>query len=210
MWLANQQLDRDQPHHNRASGHSDIDNMGAILTQIIGGVSQAFGGLQSASGQGNSGQDFGSFAFGHVNSIISQIMAQQNQHVGASPPASRAMQRLPPLSRSEVIELAIAGEECAICQDHIGDRDTITQLPCRHAYHSDCISPWLARANTCPVCRYPLETDNPFYERVRQSILARRNATPHPAPVSAQSPDIADSTDSNSTLIIHDDAVLND
>lgn len=187
VWFANQQLDRDHPHDNRTSGPSDFDNIGSILTQLIGGVSQAFGGLQNAGGQGSAGEELRRFAFGQVNSIISQIMAQQNRHYGPAPPASRAIRRLPPLARSQVIELAIAGNECAICQDSIAERDTITQLPCRHAYHSDCISPWLARANTCPVCRYPLETDDPYYERVRQSILARRNVatTLHPTNLSA-------------------------
>ncbi|XP_042460578.1 uncharacterized protein LOC122044103 [Zingiber officinale] len=29
-------------------------------------------------------------------------------------------------------------------------------MPCRHRFHEVCLKEWLARSNSCPVCRFPL------------------------------------------------------
>ena len=47
--------------------------------------------------------------------------------------------------------------DCTICQVPIKKGDKITRLPCKnevsHAFHKDCILPWLRNNNTCPNCR---------------------------------------------------------
>ncbi|XP_055315720.1 E3 ubiquitin-protein ligase RNF181 [Sitodiplosis mosellana] len=42
-------------------------------------------------------------------------------------------------------------------------------MPCSrsHAFHSECILPWLEKTNSCPLCRHELKTDDPDYERQR-------------------------------------------
>lgn len=43
---------------------------------------------------------------------------------------------------------------CSICLDAFKEGDPISVLPCNHAFHYDCIKPWLGEANTCcPVCK---------------------------------------------------------
>ena len=42
---------------------------------------------------------------------------------------------------------------CAICLDYaVGASETDT-LPCGHTFHGKCISEWLKRSSTCPLCR---------------------------------------------------------
>ena len=42
---------------------------------------------------------------------------------------------------------------CAICRQDYCDKDYITELPCKHFYHKDCIKLWLNKEFTCPYCR---------------------------------------------------------
>ena len=54
--------------------------------------------------------------------------------------------------------------ECSICIDDFEVGERLTLLPrCRHAFHSDCIKPWLLeRQGCCPLCKMNVleEEDN--------------------------------------------------
>lgn len=50
--------------------------------------------------------------------------------------------------------------ECPICNDINEVGDTLSQMPCLHMYHTDCIMPWLRQHNSCPMCRSELKLDN--------------------------------------------------
>uniref|UniRef100_A0A453HHA5 RING-type domain-containing protein n=1 Tax=Aegilops tauschii subsp. strangulata TaxID=200361 RepID=A0A453HHA5_AEGTS len=44
--------------------------------------------------------------------------------------------------------------ECCIClSDLVEDRDAVRLPGCSHAFHRSCLTPWLHRAKTCPMCR---------------------------------------------------------
>ena len=43
--------------------------------------------------------------------------------------------------------------ECAICFAEYVPGSYQLSLPCGHAFHSRCLTRWLARSDTCPLCR---------------------------------------------------------
>jgi len=47
--------------------------------------------------------------------------------------------------------------ECGICLAELDANVPLVKLPCRHAFHSGCISRWLTQCkNTCPLCQAPI------------------------------------------------------
>ncbi|XP_061363740.1 E3 ubiquitin-protein ligase RDUF2-like [Gastrolobium bilobum] len=77
-----------------------------------------------------------------------------NQH----PPASKsAVDSLPAI---EIEERHMTMEShCAVCKEHFELGTAAREMPCKHIYHPECILPWLAIRNSCPVCRHELPSD---------------------------------------------------
>ncbi|TPX45872.1 hypothetical protein SeMB42_g02480 [Synchytrium endobioticum] len=76
--------------------------------------------------------------------------------------------------------------DCPVCMDTIrtgvqpkahmdGYDSRATFMPCKHFFHNSCLTTWLRSHNTCPVCRFELEVDNPEYSRLVRDRMARRS-----------------------------------
>ncbi|CAN1282757.1 E3 ubiquitin-protein ligase RDUF2 [Linum perenne] len=72
-----------------------------------------------------------------------------------NPPASKAVAESLPIL--EVDSAVVHAEShCAVCKEAFELGSEAREMPCKHIYHSDCILPWLAIRNSCPVCRHEL------------------------------------------------------
>jgi hypothetical protein len=75
------------------------------------------------------------------------------------------------------LKVGHAVHECSICQDAFEIGASVLKLPCRHVYHTDCVTNWLRMNNTCPLCRLelPKETDGKV---LKAASAAPRNVDP--------------------------------
>jgi len=71
-----------------------------------------------------------------------------------------------PVNPFHVVHLVAEGtldDDCSICQEPIKKGQDFARLHCsdivNHCYHKHCITPWLQKQNTCPVCRADLSRD---------------------------------------------------
>lgn len=100
--------------------------------------------------------------------MIGQFAENENPLTGRPPASIAAVQNLPSVMVTKD-DMENNNALCAICKDEFTVGRQAKQLPCSHRYHGDCITPWLAIRNTCPVCRYEFPTDDADYEHRRAS-----------------------------------------
>lgn len=64
-------------------------------------------------------------------------------------------------------------ETCAICIEDYETNDLLRILPCNHAYHTDCIDPWLIRSKrNCPLCKQSvLSSEDSDSDRTADPLL---------------------------------------
>jgi len=75
------------------------------------------------------------------------------------PPASKAA--IDSLPTIEIDDTHLAMEShCAVCKEAFELATAVREMPCKHIYHPECILPWLALHNSCPVCRHELPADS--------------------------------------------------
>ncbi|XP_075692886.1 E3 ubiquitin-protein ligase Praja-2 isoform X2 [Rhinoderma darwinii] len=75
----------------------------------------------------------------------------------AHPPATKeSIECLPQIIVTD--EQNLEGQEqcCAICCSEYMKDEILTELPCHHLFHKPCVTLWLQKSGTCPVCRHVL------------------------------------------------------
>ncbi|KAF2205745.1 hypothetical protein GQ43DRAFT_436762 [Delitschia confertaspora ATCC 74209] len=88
-----------------------------------------------------------------LDRIISQMM-EQNATGNAPGPAKQ--EDIAKLTKKPV-DIEMLGPEghaeCSICMEEVNIGEEVTQLPCRHWFHGQCVTMWLSEHDTCPHCR---------------------------------------------------------
>ncbi|KAL6865315.1 hypothetical protein ACP4OV_016466 [Aristida adscensionis] len=91
---------------------------------------------------------------------LAQIEAGGLARARDNPPASKAAVESMPTVTVDA-SLVGADSHCAVCKEPFELGVEAREMPCKHIYHHDCILPWLALRNSCPVCRHEMPTDAP-------------------------------------------------
>ena len=64
---------------------------------------------------------------------------------------------------------------CSICLEDFEAGETLKLLPCKHAFHSPCVKPWLTQQQvSCPLCKNDVLSDNEKEARRRRLPRRRR------------------------------------
>ncbi|XP_072924255.1 E3 ubiquitin-protein ligase Praja-2 isoform X1 [Hemitrygon akajei] len=96
----------------------------------------------------------------------------------APPPASNeTIECLPQVPITE--EHNGLEQSCAICCSEYVKEDLVTELPCHHIFHRPCVTLWLQKSGTCPVCRHILTSTLPEAAAEAATFLPEP-ATPPP------------------------------
>ncbi|KAL2317218.1 hypothetical protein Fmac_031094 [Flemingia macrophylla] len=107
--------------------------------------------------------------FERVMERLSHVEASNGggSHEQGHTPASKAAVESLPAIEINTTHTAVESH-CAVCKEAFELSTMAKEMPCKHIYHPECILPWLAIRNSCPVCRseLPCETARARLERV--------------------------------------------
>ncbi|KAM0916190.1 hypothetical protein ACQ4PT_010286 [Festuca glaucescens] len=121
------------------------------------------------------------FLFLYITQFRSRLAGDGGPQVG-NPAASRrgldpaVLATFPIVPYAEISEHKIGGGalECAVCLTAFEEADDLRLLPhCSHAFHPECIDPWLEARTTCPLCRANLEKPPPPHAAVAIAMPAQ-------------------------------------
>lgn len=88
-----------------------------------------------------------------LDRIMTQLMEQHQSGNAPGPATEAAITSLPKRRVTEKDQGVEGKAECSICMDEVPLGDEVTELPCHHWFHHECVKAWLSEHDTCPHCR---------------------------------------------------------
>ena len=104
-------------------------------------------------GMGNMGGGMGQ---NDLNELIERMLHYRRDN----PTDAAIVSELPETKIDDINKLDNDKKNCVICMEDFKNGDKITNLPCLHMFHTNCIQSWLKTQNTCPICKFKLTQDN--------------------------------------------------
>jgi len=147
-------------NNNNQNNNNDASNVAVspgsrlqhmILSEIFSNLLAPFGGAEPE------GRSF--------EQILQYIIENDPNHYGTPPASQKAIEKLPSVKiTQDMLGNPDDKPECTVCKDEFKLDEEVTEMPCKHRFHNDCLVPWLKQHNSCPVCRHELQTDDKDYE----------------------------------------------
>ncbi|GFH13993.1 RING-type domain-containing protein [Haematococcus lacustris] len=99
--------------------------------------------------------------------LMSEELAPTRRPV---PPMSKKVFASLPRKILEKQDVLCNNTSCPVCVEAFVVGDEVLSLPCKglHVFHPACLTPWVNKTNTCPVCREELLTDDIHYEAQKE------------------------------------------
>lgn len=86
---------------------------------------------------------------------------------GPPPASEEAIARIPVVTVQADELMRDSNAECCVCLESHAVGARARRLPCGHLFHDGCVTAWLTKHCTCPVCRFEVATDDATFERQR-------------------------------------------
>lgn len=142
------------PHiHEQRLDHGAEDHLhGAPFNPFMNLIAQMIPGNGQA----------GDFVYSQeaLDRIVSQLMEQTSTSTAPGPASQSEIDALP----RKLVTVDMLGSEgraeCSICMDEVNIGEQVTELPCHHWFHHQCVAAWLAEHDTCPHCRKGISKSN--------------------------------------------------
>ena len=66
-----------------------------------------------------------------------------------------------PISKiQDINKLSEDKKKCIICLEDFKNNDDTIILPCIHIFHEECIKNWMKKNDSCPICKFHINTEN--------------------------------------------------
>jgi len=140
------------------AANSPFVQISNVLNSFLGGPGQLNNLINGLFGMETGNMNLGDYAWGRgFEDLLNQYFVMHRPQ-GTPPAAQTAIDSLPKVSVSaqQVAEKL----DCVICKDEFQVEETVSQLPCGHVFHQECITRWLKMHNQCPVCRFELPSES--------------------------------------------------
>jgi hypothetical protein len=82
------------------------------------------------------------------------------------------------------VDMICSLPSCPICSEDFDESVEVTQLPCSHFFHKNCVFQWFEMKHTCPICRSEQNDNIPTVEELLRytetELITKLEASKYP------------------------------